>query len=141
MKNLFELAPFLRRLENNRAKCAPIQLPICIKNVAAKFLTNLPEHGLVIMRQLAGHCISIEKLRFRQKLTQAINKSRFARGNSAGDPDRWHGKAEHRHSCRCAKQAFLPVLFSSHNGLKVRWAHRLQAYVPGKLIMEARMLK
>ena len=63
MKNLFELAPLLRRLENHRAKCASIQLPICIKNVIAKFLPNLGEHGLVMVRELARHGVGIEKLR------------------------------------------------------------------------------
>ena len=66
MKNLFELAPLLRRLENHRAKCASIQLPICIKNVIAKFVTNLGEHGLVMVCELARHGVGIEKLRVRQ---------------------------------------------------------------------------
>src|SRR5207237_4489927 len=92
MKNLFELAPFFRCLENHRAKCASIQLSICIKNVLAKFLANLGEHSLVAMGELAGHCISVEKLCLRQKLTQAVYKTRLSRRNSAGDPDRWHSR-------------------------------------------------
>src|SRR5439155_5848570 len=107
MKNFFELAPLLRRLENHRAKCASIQLPICIKNVIAKFLTNLGEDGLVMVCELARHGVGIEKLCLRQELTQAIYKSRFASGNSPGDPDRWHFRnidilvcAPNRHSCR-----------------------------------------
>src|SRR5207249_9920795 len=66
MKSLFELAPLLRRLENHRAKCPSIQLPICIKNVIAKFLTNLGEYGLVVVCELARHDVGIEKLRLRQ---------------------------------------------------------------------------
>src|SRR5438128_7594064 len=92
MKNFFEVAPLLRRLENHRAKCASIQLSICIKNVIAKFPANPGKDVLIMLRELTRHDIRIEKLRLRQELAQAVYKSRFARGNSAGDPDRWHGR-------------------------------------------------
>ena len=36
------------------------------KNVIAKFVTNLGEHGLVMVGELARHGVGIEKLRFRQ---------------------------------------------------------------------------
>src|SRR4029453_8331032 len=110
MKNVCELAPFLRRLENHRAKCAPIQLSICIKNVIAKFLANFGEHGLVMMRERPRKCSCVEKLRLRQKVTQAIYKSRFPRGNSAGDPDRWHGRRVAQTSCLWGKRASCAFL-------------------------------
>src|SRR5205807_9535574 len=114
MKNFFEVAPLLRRLENHRAKCASIQLPICIKNVIAKFLTDFGEDGLVMVCELARHGVGIEKHRLRQELAQAMYKSRFAGGNSAGDPDRWHGRRVAQTSCPWGKRASCLLSCSDH---------------------------
>src|SRR5204863_851371 len=83
MKNLFELPPLLRRKENYRAKCAPVQLPFCVKNGVAKYLPNLGQHSLIVMGESSRQDVGIEKLRRRQKFAQTFHKGCFSGGNSA----------------------------------------------------------
>ena len=80
-----------------RPKCAPIQIAIRRKNLFAKFLPHEVAHGGILVDELPGGAVGVEKLRA-QRLAQTIAESRFAGGNATGDPDDGcrfrHGKSQ-----------------------------------------------
>ena len=90
MENFFERAFLGRVLENYGAKRLAIQVATAGKNARAKSFSELALNFLKI-DNLPGSDIGIEKLGFGQELPETLGKSALACGNSAGDPDCWHG--------------------------------------------------
>jgi len=90
MENLFERASFRSVLEDYCAKLFTFQAAVARKNRPPELSNDFFSNVWVELDQLVRGLISVKKFRDRQDLAQAIAKSRFARGNSAGDADRRH---------------------------------------------------
>src|SRR6266404_3750721 len=96
MKNLFEIASFLRRVENYRPECPSIQLPIFLKHGRTKACSDFAEYFVVGAGQLARHFICIKKPRLRYQCAEIVCKRGFTGRNPAGNPNDTHdrGKGE-----------------------------------------------
>jgi len=90
MENLFERASFRSVLEDYGAKLFTFQAAVARKNLPAELSNDFFSNVWVKLDQLVRGLIGVKKFGGRQNLAQAIAKSRFARGNSAGDPDDSH---------------------------------------------------
>ena len=69
------------------------------------FMENM---GKAIDARFGDTVKAVEKLRARQKLAQIIYKSRFAGGDSTGDPDHRHGRRVAQTSCLWGKRTSCP---------------------------------
>src|SRR2546428_14129524 len=89
MKDLFERAFFRGVAEYYRAKRGTVQVAGSRKNFAAKLPANCFAHFDKIDK-LMGGLVRIEKFGGGQQFVQTVAKAALARGNSAGNANRWH---------------------------------------------------
>ena len=96
MENLFERASFRCALEDYRAKLFTFQPAVTRKDLRPELSNYFFSHIWIKLDQFVRGLIGVKKFRGRQNLGQAIAKNRFARRNSAGDPDDSHSVTECR---------------------------------------------
>ena len=114
MENLFERASFRSVLEDYGAKPFTYQAAVTRKDLPPKLSNKFFSRIRITLDQFVRGLIGVKKSRGRKNLAQAIAKSRFARGNSAGDPDDRHLVMEYwsigvKNSCRRAHYSITPL--------------------------------
>src|SRR5439155_5897710 len=90
MENLFEGAFLSGVLKHYGPKLFPVQAAIARKNPGPKLSREFLFYLRVTIDKFPRGLISAEKLRGGNNFPEAIAKGRFARGNSACDPDSRH---------------------------------------------------
>ena len=90
MENLFERAFFSGVLEDYGAKPFAFQAAVTRKDLRPELSNEFFSNVRVKFDQFVRGLIGVKKFGGRQNLAQAIAKSRFACGDSAGDPDDSH---------------------------------------------------
>ena len=89
MENFFERAFLGCVLKDYGPKIGPVQVAVAGKDGEPELFQELSLDLLKIDKSMRD-VVGIEKSRVGNNLTQALAKSRFARGNSARDPDGRH---------------------------------------------------
>ena len=95
VKNLFERAPLGRVAKYYRPKFRSVQVPCRRKDFTAKPIQDFLFHFWKFGERTCCQ-IRIEEFRPGQNLPQAVTERAFARGYSARDPDRRHGRTSPR---------------------------------------------
>ena len=90
MENFFERGFSVCARKDYGAKCRPIQVAARGKDFRPELTRDFVFYLRVKIDKFTCSRIRVEKFRIGQKLAQTIAESRFARGNSAGDPDGGH---------------------------------------------------
>jgi len=90
MENLFERVSFRSVLEDYGAKPFAFQATVARKDLRPELSNEFFSNVRVKLDQFVRGSIGVKKFGGRQNLAQAIAKSRFACGDSAGDPDDSH---------------------------------------------------
>ena len=90
MENLFEGASFRSVLEDYGAQPLTFQAAGARKNLPPELSNDFFSNARVKLDQFVRDLIGVEKFGSGKELTQTIANSRFACGDSAGDPDDRH---------------------------------------------------